>query len=237
MKKRNKKLISWSLSVLAIIYLTLILFPQILFANSFEYKYFKVYYHSETIDKDALSKILDNSLQLLERSELLQSDVKQKLFICNSYGEFTFFSPRSRKAFAVNYPLTQNIFLTTSNIKSNSITRNDEKYNKRTLSGVIAHETTHSLLENRLGFIKYKMLPSWKNEGYCDFIANESSYKTTNEKDAICNSKNESKSPSLTYFKYRMFVKYLFENEDVKFDKFLSNEYNLETLEQKFCKN
>lgn len=237
MKKKNKKLLSWTLSIMAIVYLIFLLFPQMLFANKFEYKNFTVYYHSEKIDHKALSNVLDNSLQLLERSELFQENVKQKMFICNSYKEFAFFSLRSRKAFAVNHPLSQNIFLTTSDFDKNRIIRNDKMYNTRILSAVIAHETTHSLLENKLGTLKYKMLPSWKNEGYCDFIANESSYKTINEKEAACNAEDETNSPSFTYFKYRMLTQFLFEKEGVTINEFLNKEYDLKLLERKFCNN
>ena len=41
------------------------------------------------------------------------------------------------------------------------------------------HEVAHSLIENHLGILKNKMLPVWKAEGYCEFIAHESSIDET----------------------------------------------------------
>ncbi len=45
----------------------------------------------------------------------------------------------------------------------------------RTLSGVIAHETTHIMLANHLGEVRSVMLPTWQQEGYADHVAGESS--------------------------------------------------------------
>ena len=43
------------------------------------------------------------------------------------------------------------------------------------LSGVIAHETTHILVARRLGEWRALLLPAWKSEGYADYVARESS--------------------------------------------------------------
>jgi hypothetical protein len=40
---------------------------------------------------------------------------------------------------------------------------------------VIAHETTHILVADRLGEWRAFMLPGWKREGYADYVARESS--------------------------------------------------------------
>ena len=44
-----------------------------------------------------------------------------------------------------------------------------------TLSGVIAHETTHIMIANHLGEVRSAMLPTWQQEGYADHVARESS--------------------------------------------------------------
>ena len=116
---------------------------------------------------------------------------------------------------------------------------NGKENNKRTLSGVIAHETVHSLLENKLGLLKYKLLPSWKNEGYCDFIANESSFNKQKGVKEICNDTENTDIPSFKYFKYRMITEYLFEERKVTLEKFLDEDFDLENinnnLKKKYC--
>ena len=237
--KKTKKIINWLLGGISLTYAAIIIFPSFLFANNLEYKNFNVYYHSSKINVEKLKSVLDKSQNLLNNTELFKAGINQDIFLCNSFNEFTFFALFSRNAFAVHYPITQNIFLSKSLITENSILRNGKENNKRTLSGVIAHETTHSLLKNNLGIVKYKLLPSWKNEGYCDFIANESSFVKQKGLQDICNNKDNSDIPSFKYFEYRIITEYLFEERKIKLEKFLNDDFELEEineiLKEKYC--
>ena len=236
--KKTKKIFNWLLGGIGLSYLLVIVFPSFLFANKLEYKSFSVHYHSNDINREELRLIIDKSENLLKGTELFKT-IKQDIFICNSFNEFTFFALLSRKAFAVNYPVFQNIFLSKSFASEDYILRNGKENNKRTLSGVIAHETVHSLLENKLGILKYKLLPSWKNEGYCDFIANESSFNEKKGLQDICNDKDNSESTSFKYFKYRKITQYLFEERKITLEKFLNDDFEMEeinkNLKKKYC--
>lgn len=237
--KKTKKIFNWVLGGISLSYILIIIFPSFLFANKLEYKSFSVHYHSNDINTEELKLVLEKSERLLKGTELFKIGIKQDIFICNSFNEFTFFALLSRKAFAVNYPVFQNIFLSKSSISENYILRNGKENNKRTLSGVIAHETVHSLLENKLGILKYKLLPSWKNEGYCDFIANESSFNEKKGLQDICNDKVNSDIPSFKYFKYRILTQYLFKEKKISIEKFLNDDFELEEmnndLKKKYC--
>jgi hypothetical protein len=46
---------------------------------------------------------------------------------------------------------------------------------RRRLSGVIAHERTHILMDRTLGYLDRFSRPNWQTEGYADYIAQESS--------------------------------------------------------------
>ncbi|MFK7811918.1 MAG: hypothetical protein AB8B59_05445 [Maribacter sp.] len=236
---RSKKILSYVFGGLAVLYGILLLFPQILFSNTLNHENFIVYYHSEKVDSDQLTSILNQSLNLLKNSDLFESKKKQKIFLCDGFGEFAFFALRSRKSFAVNYPLVQNVFISKSNILENTIERNGAENNIRTLSGVIAHETTHSILEDRLGFLKYKLLPSWKNEGYCDYVAQESSYDEKLGWNQICRNKDNVISSSYTYFKYKTYVEHLLNEEKRTISDFLAQDFDLENLaiksRKKYC--
>lgn len=239
--KKSKKVFSYTLSGLAIIYGLTILFPQVLFSNKLDYKNFTVYFHSKNMDIKKLESILDKSIELLGTSDMFEAENNQNIFLCSNFNEFAFFAPRSRKSFAVNYPLVQNIFLSKSNVLENNVERNGGENNLRTLSGVIAHETIHSALENKLGLIKYKLLPSWKNEGYCDFVAKESSYNEKLGWTQICENNEGVDSPSFTYFKYKTYVQYLLKEEKVPLDTFLTKDFNIESIafesRKAFCPN
>ena len=237
--KKTKKMFNWLLGGISFSYFLAIVFPSFLFANKLEYKSFSVHYHSNDINTEELKLVLDKSESLLYNSELFKKGISQDIFICNGYIEFTFFALMSRKAFAVNYPIFQNIFISKSSVLQNYILRNGKENNKRTLSGVIAHETVHSLLENKLGLLKYKLLPSWKNEGYCDFIANESSFNEQKGLTNICNDEVNSESASFKYFKYRKITQYLFEERKITLEKFLNDDFEMDeinkNLKKKYC--
>jgi len=237
--KKTKKMFNWLLGGISFSYFLAIVFPSFLFANKLEYKSFSVHYHSNDINTEELKLVLDKSESLLYNTELFKKGISQDIFICNGYSEFTFFALMSRKAFAVNYPIFQNIFISKSSVLQNYILRNGKENNKRTLSGVIAHETVHSLLENKLGLLKYKLLPSWKNEGYCDFIANESSFNEQKGLTNICNDEVNLESASFKYFKYRKITQYLFEERKITLEKFLNDDFEMDeinkNLKKKYC--
>ena len=234
-----KKILIWSISGLLIIYFLAHIFPQFLFGNKLDYKCFTVYYHSKNINKQELELVLDKSVELLKASELFEKEMKQKLFLCNGFVEFAFYAPMIRKAFGGNYPLSQNVFLSKSNVSENITRRNGKENNERTMSSVIAHETTHSLLKNKLGFLKNELLPTWKKEGYCEFIAGESSYNQQKGLQNICNGNENLDSPSFKYFKYRLYVKYLFEDVNLTINEFVNESFELnklnESLKSKYC--
>lgn len=231
-----QKAVKISLTTLIAIYILLILFPQLLFANKMEYKSFEVYYHN-TINEQKLKSVLDVSEELLEESELKSNFETQQLFLTDSYNEFTFFALLSKNAFAVNYPVVQNIFLTKSDLSKNLIISNNESNNRRTLSGVIAHETIHSLLENKIGIVDFKLLPTWKVEGYADYIAKESSYSAANDIKTICKTTQNGASRSYKYFEYRIITEYLLLQRNIELNEFLKNEFELEKLKEKALEN
>ena len=116
---KTKKIFNWILKGLILSYILLICFPHLLFANKLDYKNFSVYYHSNDINTEELKLVLDQSENLLKKTELFKKGISQDIFICNGYSEFTFFALLSRKAFAVNYPISQNVFISKSSISQN----------------------------------------------------------------------------------------------------------------------
>jgi hypothetical protein len=229
-----------SFVTIVLLYILILFFPQLVFANKLEYKNFTVYYQNQEINKDDIRFVLDKSIELLSQSELFNDEFKQNIYACNSYFQFSFFAPMLKNTFGVNYRFTQNIFLTKSSFADNLIIRNGKDNNERTLSGVITHESAHSLLKNKLGFVKYRLLPVWKNEGYCEFIANESSYDEQKGMENICKNIDDSDSPAFNYFKYRLYATYLFQEKEIMLNSFLNDDFDVnilyEEIKKTYCK-
>ena len=214
--------INYAIVLTVLLYAGAIFFPEFTFRHKSQYGRFTIYYHSDT-DTIGLAGVIVKSNSLLQASPL--NDIKeQKIFLCGSYKEFTFFNPLSSSAFAVNYPVTQNIFVAKATIAVNKTSRKGSA-TQRSLSAVIAHETVHSLLERHLGYIDYKMLPVWKNEGYCDYIARESSLSEVEGSQMLC-SGEAPKSPSHHYFLYRKWVGYLIDVKKVSHVTLLTRDFD-----------
>ena len=81
--RKSKKTLNYVISGLAILYGVVLLFPQILFSNSVECKNFEVYYHSDELDIDQITAIMDKSLILLNASEVFNPKKKQKIFLAD----------------------------------------------------------------------------------------------------------------------------------------------------------
>ena len=96
----------------------------------------------------------------------------------------------------------------------------------------------HTLIKTALGFVKYLFLATWKNEGYADFIAKETSFKFIIGMYFICNSQTPS-SPSFEYFKYRLYIDYLINTKKLSFSKIANSKFNLPELDKqiqiKYC--
>ncbi len=214
-------------------YFFLMFCPQVMFSNKFKYKIFTVYYHSGEISQQDLISIIDKSVELMEKSELFDNGINQKIYLCSGFYEYTFFVPLSRKGFGANYPISHDVFISKPNTSANTAEKNEIENNVRTLSSVISHESMHSLISEKLGFLKYKFLPSWKNEGYCEYIANESSYDEKRGLAEICEGKNNTASTSFEYFKYRLYTKYLFDDERINIDKFFNVDFDFIDLNKK----
>lgn len=232
--KKSTKTIFILLSALISVYFLFLVFPQIFFNHKMEYKSFILYSHSEP-DKN-IFRIIDSAESLLSHSELYKKQTgKHHLFFCDSFFEYSFFAPTESEAFAFNQIMTNNIFFSKSDISKNSIERNAQENNSRTLSGTIAHEVTHTLIKKDLGFIKYLFLDSWKNEGYADFIAKESSFKFIIGLYFICNSQTPS-SPSFQYFKDRLYVDYLMNSKKMSIHEIANGNFNLKDLDKQIQK-
>jgi hypothetical protein len=71
---------------------------------------------------------------------------------------------------------------------------------ERTLSGTIAHETTHMLIARRYGELAAWRLPTWKAEGYADHVAQETSVSDGDEARLRA---AYPRSPALAYYEGR----------------------------------
>lgn len=175
MKKALKRILKITLltAVAAITTLVvIILFPQRVFAMKIEYKNFKVY-SNKKIGND-IKIVLDNTMQLIQKSELYDSSYKYNIILCHNsfYNKIDNTLLRSGAAATVRF---NNVI-----VKVRIDPKNDlafptfRKACEINLTYLIAHEMIHCLQANKYGIKKFNPFRHpefWKLEGYPEYIA------------------------------------------------------------------
>ncbi len=239
MKKIIKKTIA-SLVLILIVFIsgliTLMCFPQTLFANKIEHQKFRIYYDNE-IDKDGLINILDHAYQLIEHSELHDTNFVFNIFLAhnnffNTIEDLQGKGPIARATagyITVKYPI---------DIKNNLIKGLRSSAN---LTEIIVHEMVHNLQGNRYGLLSFSPIkhpPMWKLEGYPEYISRQNMLKSSdyslrfeidryvelekNSKDGFVEVVKGHYMPAY-YCKGRLMVEYLMDIKGFTYDEILKD--------------
>jgi hypothetical protein len=205
-----------ALTIVSLLYLALLFFPQVLFAYNTTEKGVTVYSRAP-LPPEATARI-DEAVALAGRSELAVPGRTERVFVCGNPWLFRIFSPLSPQSFATSWPVTDNIFLADADLEKNVVRSSAPEYNQRSFSGVAAHEICHGLIRHRVGLLRGIRLPAWIAEGYCDYIARESSFPEDVGTKMLREGWEDS-SPSFRYFLYRQMVRHLIDDEHLSFDQ------------------
>jgi hypothetical protein len=190
-----------------------------------KYKNFHIQ-STEPIDNKIIS-ILDEAEAKLSLSEIYDSTLQHDIYLCNNFGLYTLLAPLSRRAFACNYPLFNNIFVAEIDLPKNEAYKNNpnDSYS-REISSLIAHEISHTFIEKRLGFWKFRTLSPWKNEGYSEYVGLGRRELSDEDKEFIGIHQNN-KKPGIDYHKYYIAANYLVGFKQLSFDELMATDKSL----------
>ena len=202
------------ISVSAIAYILLLSFPQMLFANSATHGHFTVYSNG-LIDKNVVS-VLDAAEERLQTSPLYDTSVSRSVYLTDSHGIYALLSHKAYRSFGNTAPLIGNVFINRSDSEQDMVFINRLRDNTRSLSGVIAHEITHLFIRKKYGQFSSMFIPTWKIEGYCEYVAGSSTL-TYDEGVALWKAQ-PTEDTGYQYFKFHMMVKQLLDTESMSVD-------------------
>ena len=173
--------------------------PQLLaFPYSAEIGHTLVY--SETPIPPEIRGVLARSDALVARSPLAEPGMKRRLFLTDGGWRWDLLALTSSGAFALRRPLRDAVIVNASDVAADRVENGAPVGGARSLSGVIAHETTHILVADRIGEWNAFMLPGWKSEGYADYVARESSLR---DADYARLRANGARRPAMFYYEAR----------------------------------
>lgn len=243
MKKTIKRILAGALvSVLVTVsgLVTIILFPEPLFANKLEHGQFNVY-SNDKIDHN-IKQILDNAVSLVKDSELYDKTYNFDIFLSynSSFNKLDDrilgFGPSARATdnnitIKVAVDIEKNLFFPTFYQKCEG-----------NLSYLLAHEMIHCLQDNKYGKLKFNPFRHpelWKLEGYPEYVSRRtkllsSDYSLVNEIERYIDLESKStdiwiaieesgcKAPKY-YYKSRLMTEYLMDIKHFSYDKILSD--------------
>jgi len=228
-RSRWTKVIRYAVTSLVVGYFVTLCFPQYLFANETTYKQFKVY--STAPFDNHIYKVLDDAEARLTKSTIYDPSVNRRMFLTGSHGMYAFLSHKAFRSFANSVPFINNIILNRSDVAEDLVFLNRPEHNKRSLSGGIAHEVTHLFIRQRVGTVRASLMPTWKNEGYCEYIAGDT---TISYDEAVKLWKeNPNDDSKYRYYKYQLMVKYLLETEKLSIEDVFKSDFNEKELSAK----
>jgi hypothetical protein len=243
MKKTIKRILALTMLTVVVAFsglLTILLFPQPLFANKVEHKQFTIYSNDE-ITHDIIP-LLDNAMALVEKSEL--NDPNYKFDILLAYNslfnklddKLLGYGPTARGTdnnvtIKVKIDAKRNLFFPTFRGECQA-----------DLTILIAHEMIHCLQANKYGIIKFNPVTHpemWKLEGYPEYIARQpkltaKDYSLAKEIDRYIQLERKAtdiwivieegacEAPKY-YYKGRLMVEYLMDIKHWSYDKILND--------------
>jgi hypothetical protein len=208
-------------------YLLTIAFPQYLFANHVSHGQFDVY-SRQPLDEN-INNVLDSAEERLLKCPIYDEAVARRVFLADSQGFYTFLSNKAYGSFAHSVPMLDNMIVNRSDVAADKVFVQRSFRNNRSLSGVLAHEVTHLFIRKKFGTARTMFsIPAWKNEGYCEYIAGDTTISFEDGVELWRESPDD--DSRYAYFKYHQVVKYLLDDEKISVEELFNRELDLKEL-------
>ena len=165
--------------------------------------------------------IIRSALHYRSRSPIAGPPTAQNIYLTNGGWRWRLLALTASDAFAVSIPVVENIIVNASSIDRNEIRlRTGRAFGGvRPLDRVLAHEMTHATIRKHFGAFKSLLKPTWLIEGYCDYVADNSSL--TGEQLRQLKSSGED-HPAIPYIEGRMRIAELLQQRGMTVDRLFS---------------
>ena len=196
----------------------------------------------DTAHKNDIMLALDSCVALLKDNNIQTKTNKRIIFCTNikTYNLKTFFLHKN--TLGVNHTLFNAIIMAPADYKNNKQNKNDERLINRKISDAVAHEITHLYMQERVGYLRnitMGLFQKWKTEGFCEYIANSSSFDIEKGKRIFLGDKSLRKEmldsnlmkTCYFYFESRLKTDFLLSYKKLTFDKFINTNFDKGELE------
>lgn len=123
----------------------------------------------------AMGRVLARADRLVAASAVARPGAHRRIVLTDGGWRWRVLALGSWSAFGLRRPFLDTLVFNRSDIAADRVWNGLAVAGQRTLSGTIAHETTHLNVAAYLGEWRARLLPGWVAEGYPDYVARESS--------------------------------------------------------------
>ena len=127
------------------------------------------------IDGPRLGGIVAQATKRLAASPIYASPERRNLYLTHGGWRWKWLTLSLNDAFAISPPIGNAIIVNSNSITDDGVWNGRPIGGHRSLTGIIAHETCHGMERARFGLASDWSTPTWMREGYCDYVAQESS--------------------------------------------------------------
>ena len=201
----------------------------------------------DTAYKNDIMLALDSCLVLLKQNNI-HTKTNERIIFCtniNTYNQKTFFLHKN--TLGVNHSLFKTIIIAPADYKNNKQNKYDERLINRKLSDAVVHEITHLYIQERVGYlqnIKMGLFQKWKIEGFCEYVANSSSFDIEKGKhiffgDEILKKRmldSDLMKSCYFYFESRLKTDFLLSHKKLTFNEFVNTNFNDSELKNEIRK-
>ncbi len=218
-KSKTRRIVGRVLTVFAIAFVATRLFPETLIWPHKATIGDTQIYSEQPIGRE-MASVLAQSDALLHNSKIYSDGYGKRIFLTDGSWRWKFLALNLSGAFAQSTHITEAIVINRSSINANLVRNGSVIGGERKLSSVIAHERTHGLIRARYGLFASRFQPVWKREGYCDYIAGDTSLSATEVAEL---EQKGTPHPAIIYFKGRERVLQILEVEGKTVDQLFAD--------------
>ncbi|MBU3991697.1 MAG: hypothetical protein KKA12_03995, partial [Alphaproteobacteria bacterium] len=147
--------------------------PLLLFPYKTELRGFTV--RSELpLSRAELEPVLADAERRIATSPLARGKQPRNLYLTIGTWRWNWVALTQRNNFAVSRFLTDSIIFNRTDVARNIVHSRRQIGSTRALSSDIAHEVAHGMIRHHFGMLTALTAPKWVIEGYCDYVAGES---------------------------------------------------------------
>ena len=210
-----------ALSLLAGGYLVLLAEPAPLFSAVETHAGFQL--RSDLPLPPSTAAVLQRAAARLRTSPLNDPTLVHRVHLCHARWRLYLLAPSASSSLAQNHSMLNSIVVNGGDVAADRIVSPSPPHASRSLSGVIAHEAVHTLIRQRIGALGTVRLLPWVDEGYCDYVAGESTFDIALARAMIAVGRGDS-SPAFYYARARLLVEQLLDFEAWSVDDVLNRE-------------